>query len=53
MTEQGKVAAVQPGGGFDVLALNDVGSPAYATPAIADGRIYIRTDEALWAFGEE
>ena len=53
VSEQGKVAVVRPGGGFDVLALNDLGSPAYATPAIADGRIYIRTDEALWAFGEE
>ena len=53
VSEQGKVAVMRPGGGFDVLALNDLGSPIYATPAIGDGRIYIRTDEALWAFGEE
>ena len=48
----GKVAVVRPGGSFDVLAVNDLGSPSYATPAIGDGRIYIRTVDTLWAFGE-
>ena len=48
----GKVAVVRPGGGFEVLAVNDLRSPSYATPAIGDGRIYIRTLDALWAFGE-
>ena len=47
----GKVAVVRPGGSFDVLAVNDLGSPSYATPAIGDGRIYIRTVNTLWAFG--
>jgi len=47
----GKVAVVTPGGRFDVLAVNDLGSPSYATPAIGDDRIYIRTADALWAFG--
>ena len=53
VSESGKVAVVRPGGSFEVLAVNDLGSPAYATPAIADGRVYIRTAEALWAFGEQ
>ena len=53
MSEMGKVAVVAPGGSFDVVALNDMESPIYATPAIADGRIYVRTAETLWAFGEE
>ena len=48
----GKVAVVEPGGSFDVLAVNDLGSPSYATPAIGDNRIYIRTVDALWAFGQ-
>ena len=39
---------VHPG---DVLAVNDLGSPSYATPAIGDSRIYIRTVDTLWAFG--
>ncbi len=40
------------GGSVDRLTVNDLGSPPYATPAIGEGRIYIRTAEALWAFGE-
>ena len=53
VSESGKVAVVRPGGSFDVLAVNDLGSPTYATPAIADGRIYIRTVDVLWAFVEK
>ena len=33
------------------LAVNDLGEDAYATPAFADGRIYVRTVAALYAFG--
>ena len=53
VSESGKVAVVRPDGSFAVLAVNDLGSPAYATPAIADGHIYIRTADVLWAFGEQ
>jgi predicted peptidase len=31
--------------------LNDLGEAIYATPAIAGGRIYIRSEKALYAFG--
>ena len=54
----GKVAVIDTdaddtaGGSVDRLTVNDLGSPSYATPAIGEGRIYIRTAEALWAFGE-
>ena len=34
------------------LVVNDLGENIYATPALADGRIYIRTTEALYAFGK-
>ena len=53
VSEAGKVAVVRPGGSFDVLAISDLGASVYATPAIADGRIYIRTTDTLWAFGED
>jgi len=52
VSETGKVAVVKSDGSLEVLAVNDLGSPVYATPAIADGRLYIRTVDALWAFGE-
>ena len=35
----------------DVLALNEMEDECYATPAIADGRIYLRTRSALYCFG--
>lgn len=39
------------GGDFTPLAINELGEDAYATPAFADGRIYVRTAAALHAFG--
>jgi len=37
---------------MEVLAVNDLGEGCYATPALAEGVIYLRTDEALYAFSE-
>lgn len=34
-----------------VLARNDLKAPVFATPAIVDGVIYVRTDKELMAFG--
>jgi outer membrane protein assembly factor BamB len=34
-----------------VLARNDLGEPIMATPALTDGKVYIRTDQHLYAFG--
>jgi outer membrane protein assembly factor BamB len=36
---------------FEVLATNDLGEETLGTPAIAHGRLYIRTDKALYATG--
>jgi outer membrane protein assembly factor BamB len=37
---------------FEVLATNDLGEEGMGTPAIAHGRLYIRTDKALYAIGK-
>lgn len=37
--------------GYDQLAENPLGENAVTTPAIADGRIYIRTDKHLYCIG--
>ena len=50
-SEEGKVSVFRAGGDWEVLAVNDVGEGCYATPALAGGVIYLRTDEALYAFG--
>jgi hypothetical protein len=50
-SEAGAVVVVSPGGDIAPLVVNDLGEDTYATPAIADGRIYVRTTAALYAFG--
>jgi len=52
VSQRGAVAVLPPGGDLAPLVVNDLAEDAYATPAFADGRIYIRTVEALYAFGE-
>ena len=47
----GQVSVVKAAGDWEVLAVNELDDECYATPAIADGRIYIRTRSALYAFG--
>ncbi|MBP3957768.1 PQQ-binding-like beta-propeller repeat protein [Gemmata sp. G18] len=37
---------------YEPLATNDLGDGSLGTPAIANGRIYIRTDKALYAIGK-
>ncbi len=51
-SEAGAVVVVAPGGDITPKAINDLGEDTYATPAFADGRIYVRTTAALYAFGE-
>ena len=51
VNEEGKVAVLRAGGDWDVLAVNDLGEGSFATPALSQGRIYVRSDEALWCFG--
>ena len=39
--------------GKGIVAVNDMGDPTYATPAIDEGTIYVRTHKRLYAFGLE
>lgn len=48
----GQVSVLKAGGDWEVLAVNELDDECYATPAIADGHIYIRTRSALYAFGK-
>ena len=50
--QAGQVSVVKAAGEWEVLAVNELDDECYATPAIADGRIYIRTRSALYAFGK-
>ena len=50
-SEAGAVVVVKPGEDLTPVSVNDLAEDAYATPAFADGRIYVRTVAALYAFG--
>src|SRR5688572_1262796 len=50
-TEHGAVVVVAPGEDLTPKAVNALGEDTYATPAFAEGRLYVRTTSALWAFG--
>jgi outer membrane protein assembly factor BamB len=50
-SEAGAVVVVSSGGDITTKAVNEIGEDTYATPAFADGRIYVRTTAALYAFG--
>src|SRR5262245_29172895 len=50
-SESGAVIVFRAGDTLDVLARNELGESTLATPAIADHKLYVRTDKHLWAFG--
>lgn len=48
----GTISVVAAGDALKVLARNRLGEAIAATPAAVDGKLYVRTDKHLWAFGE-
>ena len=52
-SESGVVAVLKAGGDQELLAANKLDEDIHATPAIADGRIYVRTVSSLYCFGEK
>jgi outer membrane protein assembly factor BamB len=50
-SEKGKVAVLRPGGDLEPAVINDLQDDIYATPALLDGRIYLRTRHTLYCFG--
>jgi outer membrane protein assembly factor BamB len=47
----GILSVLKAGGEQEVLAVNDFDEEIVATPAIADGRVYLRTKSTLYCFG--
>lgn len=52
VSEEGKASVIQAGAQWQVLKVNDMGDGCKGTPAIADGRLYIRTYGTLYCFAE-
>jgi outer membrane protein assembly factor BamB len=50
-SQQGVVVVIEAGHQLKVLARNKMDGQVFATPAIIDGVIYLRTEAGVWAFG--
>ena len=49
----GRISVLTLGPNPEILAVNDMQDRVYATPAIVDGTIYVRTHSALFAFRKD
>jgi outer membrane protein assembly factor BamB len=52
-SNSGTIAVLKAGRDQELLAANKLDEDIHATPAIADGRIYVRTVSFLYCFGEK
>jgi len=50
-SEDGDTFVVKAGPKHEVLGTNSVGEPVYASPAVADGKIFIRGEKNLYCIG--
>ncbi|MEW6306392.1 MAG: PQQ-binding-like beta-propeller repeat protein [Verrucomicrobiota bacterium] len=50
-SQQGMVVVLESADTLNVLARNAMGEKIYATPAIVDGKIYLRTEKQLYCLG--
>lgn len=53
VSQAGAVTVLSAGDKPKILSVNELNEETYATPAIADGHIYIRTAGTLYCFGNE
>ena len=52
ISRSGKITVLKAGPDQEQLSASELDDEVVATPAIADGRIYVRTKTALYCFGE-
>jgi outer membrane protein assembly factor BamB len=51
LADDGVMKIVRPGPQLDVVAQNELGEHCYASPAISDGRVYLRGEKNLYCIG--
>lgn len=49
--EDGTTYVLKPGKDYELIATNDLGERALASPAVDDGTLYLRTASHLWRIG--
>ena len=52
LADDGVTKVVEPGEKLNVRAENPLGEYCYASPAIADGKLYIRGEKHLFCIGK-
>ena len=52
-SQNGKMTVLKADGQWEILALNDFEEECYATPAIVDDALYVRTHSAMYCFRAE
>jgi outer membrane protein assembly factor BamB len=50
-SEDGDTFIIKAGPTHEILGTNSLGEPVYASPAIADGKIFIRGEKNLYCIG--
>lgn len=53
LSDQGIMSVVRPGKEFELIAQSKLGEQCNASPAIYDGKIYLRGDEHLFCIGKK
>ncbi len=52
LAENGKMTIIEEGPTFKIVAQNELGEKCCASPAIAQGHLFIRTDKAVYCIGK-
>lgn len=52
LNDAGECRVVNPSDKFAVVAINRLEEPTYASPALSEGQIFLRSDKHLWCIGE-
>jgi len=47
---EGKITVLKASAEWEVIAVNEIGAEVNATPALSDGRVYVRTRGSLYCF---
>jgi hypothetical protein len=50
ISEAGLAVVLPAGGSLEPLSITDLQERCYATPALAEGRVFLRTERALYCF---
>ena len=50
---EGRLTVLKAGRDWEELSSTDLGEPCFATPALCDGRVFVRTSKTLYCFGKK